>query len=367
VVAGVGGCLFLVHALRWLTTTTASLTFVFGTLLPLVLAGALTGAGIWLVQSDLERRFVRRTAIWCGAGVLAMSAVGGFTVLLEGSQLRTADMLAVVADTATGGAVVGLIVGIYDVQSRRSAEQLQLERERKARMGQRLRVLNRVLRHDIRNDLNVIAGYAELLERQSADPTTVAAEIKEKSEDIIELSEDAREIENAVRRDDSDVVPIDIVRVLRTQIDRIERDYVGVEVTADLPETQHVYASRLVGSALDNVLENAIEHNDAAAAELTVTLDTVEDGVEYAEVVVADNGPGIPTHEMEVLERGEETRLHHSSGLGLWLINWIVTESRGEVLFEENEPRGSVVRLRFPTSQPTTEPRREEPQPVQAE
>jgi signal transduction histidine kinase len=249
--------------------------------------------------------------------------------------------------------VVGVAVGGYDVQSQRSAEQLQFEREHKAKMGQRLRVLNRVLRHDIRNDLNVIAGYAELLERDAAEPAVVAREIKEKSEEIIELSENAREIENAVRRDDSDVMAIDLTSVLRTQIERIERDYVGVEIEATLPETTWVYASRLVGSAIDNVLENAIEHNDAPAAKLEVTVETrTGEGAEFAELRVADNGPGIPENEMEVLERGEETTLRHSSGLGLWLINWIVTESGGEIHFEENEPRGSVVVMRFRTTPP---------------
>ena len=40
-----------------------------------------------------------------------------------------------------------------------------------------------------------------------------------------------------------------------------------------------------------------------------------------------------------------ETPLQHGSGLGFWLVHWIVTASGGELRFEENDPRGSVVTL----------------------
>ena len=53
-----------------------------------------------------------------------------------------------------------------------------------------------------------------------------------------------------------------------------------------------------------------------------------------------------------VLQRGRETSLEHASGLGLWLVHWIVTESGGSVSFEEREPRGSVVELTLPRAEP---------------
>jgi K+-sensing histidine kinase KdpD len=53
-----------------------------------------------------------------------------------------------------------------------------------------------------------------------------------------------------------------------------------------------------------------------------------------------------------VLQRGRETSLEHASGLGLWLVHWIVTESGGSVSFEEREPRGSVVELTLPRTEP---------------
>jgi signal transduction histidine kinase len=62
-------------------------------------------------------------------------------------------------------------------------------------------------------------------------------------------------------------------------------------------------------------------------------------------VSVADDGPGIPDHERAVLTDGEETALEHGSGLGLWLVHWVVERSGGRLSFAENDPRGSVVRM----------------------
>ncbi|MGM0399219.1 MAG: ATP-binding protein, partial [Halobacteriota archaeon] len=63
---------------------------------------------------------------------------------------------------------------------------------------------------------------------------------------------------------------------------------------------------------------------------------------------VEDDGPGIPDHEKAVLREGEETPLAHGSGLGLWLVYWIVTMNGGRLEISDNEPRGTVVEIDLP-------------------
>lgn len=114
------------------------------------------------------------------------------------------------------------------------------------------------------------------------------------------------------------------------------------------PEKIAVHAHPLVESALRNVIENAVEHNDKETARITIeSVSADRAGADFIEIRIADNGPGIPAGEREVLKRGYETRLEHTSGLGLWLVNWIVVESDGQIRFEENGPDGSVVCLQF--------------------
>ncbi|MDY6765207.1 MAG: GAF domain-containing protein, partial [Halobacteria archaeon] len=212
---------------------------------------------------------------------------------------------------------------------------------------QRLEVLNRVLRHDIRNDLSVIIGNAEILLNKQSNVQARAKAIKEKGQEVVELSYKARQIEETLKESGAKE-PIDIVSLLENKITTIRRDYPDVDIKANLPDTAWVEASELIDSAMDNIIENAIEHNDNSDPKIEVSLSFEEiEGRRYVEVQVGDNGPGIPQDEIDVLKEGGESELRHMSGLGLWLINWIVNVSDGDLIIEDNEPRGTLIRVRL--------------------
>jgi signal transduction histidine kinase len=110
------------------------------------------------------------------------------------------------------------------------------------------------------------------------------------------------------------------------------------------------FAGDLLPSAVDNLVENAIEHNDRERPHVQVTVErATTDGVSHVEIRVADDGPGIPDTDRRLLVGDPDARLEEATGLGLWLVNWIVTESGGSVSYAPNEPRGSVVTVRLPT------------------
>lgn len=53
----------------------------------------------------------------------------------------------------------------------------------------------------------------------------------------------------------------------------------------------------------------------------------------------------------ELLEEDREiTQLRHASGLGLWLVNWVLTQSGGTLSFETEGIDGTLVRLALPKS-----------------
>jgi PAS domain S-box-containing protein len=213
------------------------------------------------------------------------------------------------------------------------------------RREQRLRVLNRVLRHDIRNDVNVIQGWAERLRRSGENVPRYTACIEEKAEEIVRLSDQARRVERLSASGDEALRDVDLVRRLTDQLDRFRRANPGVTLNVDVPWRANVVAHPLVDSAVDNVLENAVEHNDADRPSVDVRLSEIE--TNEFELRIADDGPGIPAEELAALETGDEGPLTHTSGLGLWLTKWIVAASGGAVRFAENEPSGTVVSMRF--------------------
>jgi signal transduction histidine kinase len=127
-------------------------------------------------------------------------------------------------------------------------------------------------------------------------------------------------------------------------------------VVADLPEGAAVEtrvdtecgicAGPELERALVELAENAVRHNPAT--EPWVELRAVDDD-EWVTITVTDDGPGIDDMETAVIAEGQETELVHESGLGLWLVNWIVTRYGGSFQIEpRTDAEGSVATVRLP-------------------
>lgn len=107
---------------------------------------------------------------------------------------------------------------------------------------------------------------------------------------------------------------------------------------------------QLLFQALANLIDNAVKYAGAGGRiALTVAL-TPEGG---AEVVVSDNGPGIPEADRSrVLDRFvrlDPSRSTPGSGLGLSLVSAIARLHNAELSLEDNRP-GLRVRIRFPAA-----------------
>ncbi|AQL43872.1 hypothetical protein BV210_14670 [Halorientalis sp. IM1011] len=219
----------------------------------------------------------------------------------------------------------GHIVSIHDVTDRRNRVQ-------------QLDVLNRVLRHNLRNEMNVIYGYADRL-----DDGEAVDRIQEKAMRMVALGDKAREIDRILDDEETDDT-IALSRVVDLEVERAREAYPEVTVEASLPESSAA-CNRPLGAVLRNLLENAAEHNDGP--DPWVRVDARVEGDE-AIVEVVDNGPGIPAEERSVLRTREETPLQHSSGLGLWLVAWGVDQLGGSITIAESGESGTTIRLEVP-------------------
>jgi signal transduction histidine kinase len=341
-VVGIGAGLFVVHGAHALGEDEDFQTFLLGILLPMVFAGSVFAGGVWLWRQDSHEGSILRVGLWCALGT-AVLALGAVLVILYQQQhgVMLDDQLFVVVNGASGGALVGFTIGLYDIRQRRAQARVD-------QLNRQLTVLNRVLRHDIRNSANVIQGNADLLTHGATDTTTKADTIKKQAADLVKLGRQAKQIERVLDGEGQKRQDIEITSVVESCCERIRRDYPEAEIETSLPDARRVVTHQLIDSALMNVIKNAVEHNDKQTPHVTIeSMSVSHGGTDYVEIRVADNGPGIPGSEVEVLERGYETNLDHLSGLGLWLVNWIVTNAEGEIKFEENEPEGSVVCLRM--------------------
>ncbi|AUX09006.1 PAS domain S-box [Halalkaliarchaeum desulfuricum] len=224
--------------------------------------------------------------------------------------------------------VIGRVISLHDI-----TDYLQQQ--------QRLEVLNRVLRHNIRTETNVIAGYAGLLTDEY--DSKEARVIKRRADRLEEIGEKGREILELFETGPSEE-PIPVDGLLEACVADVRSAYPHVDVDVE-PTGEDVHVAGVLEVVCENLVENAAEHNLDDDPWMRVTAESDGDRVT---ITVADNGPGIDEYEREVLESGTETQLEHGSGLGLWLVKWGAEMAGGTVEFAENDPTGAIVTVEVP-------------------
>ncbi|MBX0286746.1 hypothetical protein EGH22_10435 [Halomicroarcula sp. F28] len=219
------------------------------------------------------------------------------------------------------------------------------------RRERHLQLVSRVLRHNMANRINIIMGHVELL-GDAADETerTHLDAIDASATDIIETSGKLRTIQEIVTGG-RPARPTDVTRTVEAVGTRYADRYPDAAVTADCPDGVFARCPTGFQAALDNLVENAIQHNPDSAPSVTVTV--TEDGP-LVHVAVADDGPGIPETERRILEDGE-TPLQHSAGVGLWLVYCFVEQAGHELTFEPSAAGGSEVRFALDRASSTFE------------
>jgi PAS domain S-box-containing protein len=214
--------------------------------------------------------------------------------------------------------------------------------ERKDRQRQ-LEVLDRVLRHNIRNDMNVIRGRGETIRSETSGAVAASAKaIVDMSDQLMGLAEKEHQITELLNEAPKHV-EIDVCDRLEDVVSSVVSDYPYANVTIECPDEVPVEATARFEQAINELLTNAIVHNDTSSPEVAVTVTQTDETVR---VDVADNGPRIPEVERKLLtDEAVETPLQHGSGLGLWFVKLITARSGGTITVAENSPAGNVVSI----------------------
>ena len=352
-VTGLAGYLTSVHVHFALRPFENLVSMLVGVTLPLALSLTLFVVAGLLAVGALNGSPLRIGG-WCLLGAIATAITGMLIAVVQieqGGSFSNLNFL--IGNIGTYGAIGGIVVGAYDARRREVSERLDLERDRAKNLSTRLSVLNRVLRHDIRTNVTIVKGHADHILQDEKDPKEAAKVIVEQAERLHELSEQARRVEqhlNGTRRRQ----PTDVAATLQQVLDDIEAEYPEATIEADIADDVEddavVLASPMVETGLEQLVQNSLEHN---GAEPWVAISLLPDGrSDGVRLEIADDGPGIPESEIEVLHRGKETAMQHTSGLGLWIANWVVEASGGEIQFEPREPTGTTVTVRLPDSYP---------------
>lgn len=229
----------------------------------------------------------------------------------------------------------GQVLVLRDVTDRQTREQ-------------RLDVLNRVLRHNLRNDASSILNRAELI-TQNGTQDENAERIIDTTRELVGIANRAREVQQMMETATSNE-HTSLATVVDSVVREVCAEHPTVELTTAMPDSTRVAAdARTLETILSNLVENAAAHNDADEPLVVISAER-EDGT--VTVAVSDNGPGIPQHERTVLDAGTEDPLSHGSGLGLWVVHWGVAEMGGTLDISDNDLTGTTVSVSLPAATP---------------
>jgi signal transduction histidine kinase len=227
----------------------------------------------------------------------------------------------------------------------RMTETTQSLRKERERLDLLRQVLTRALRHNIRNDMNVIGTNAELLAPHvPADKQSHLDTIRAKVEEMATLSEKASTLEQ-ITDDSYGCRAFEITRTVAAAVEQIRREFPQRQIDCEFDDPCTVRAHDGFDIAVENLLENACKHSTPGNPIRVGT----DNGPDEVTTTVRDNGSGIPENEIDVLDVGTETSLQHSSGLGLWIVRWVLQQSDGELCFENED--GTNVELTVPRAE----------------
>ena len=231
-----------------------------------------------------------------------------------------------------------MIVGVFsDLTERR-------------RYASSLKILNRVMRHNLRTEANIIIGYLEHL-RSVVDEEHQESieEIYTILENLLERSQTARELEGLMREDDPQSLrTVRLDQYVARAVSDARHEY-GEAVFECNVQPVNAIASQGVTEVFEEVLENAVEHNNSDTPRVEVA---IEVAAETATVTVADNGPGVDQkNQNRIFGREEIDELRHGDGFGLFVVDQMMKAYGGDIWVEHNEPSGACFRIQFPRSE----------------
>jgi signal transduction histidine kinase len=213
------------------------------------------------------------------------------------------------------------------------------------RRERQLYVMDNLLRHNLRNDMNTILGNVELIREAAPEVADKVTVIRQTGEDLLASAEKERKIISLLT---DEVTPerVDLREIVIDGVETVQERYPAAAIDVSLSDTGSVYASDQIGLAVVELLENAISHS--GSDEPVVHVAVRSDGTQTT-LIIEDEGPPIPEIEAQVLTGGQSmTDVYHSTGLGLWLAYWAVDLSDGEIAVDSTAEDGNRIKIILP-------------------
>lgn len=225
------------------------------------------------------------------------------------------------------------IYRLKNIELAQANKDIQDKNDELNRTSEHLELINKILRHDLTNNLSVLRSCFRIYERNKDEAIlTEGAKYVEKS---FKLINKMRNQEKLSRESNTQVV--DLTEFMKQFIDHYP------QIKFKVQQGVVFYANNALNSVIDNLISNAINHGKSSEISVTFKEDN-----EVHHLRIADNGEGVPDEvKSKIFEEGFKYGKTGNSGIGLYIVKRCMESIGGSVSVGDNKPKGAEFILTF--------------------
>ena len=226
----------------------------------------------------------------------------------------------------------------------RSRERLERARQDLETRKEMVEMYDRLLRHDLGNDLQIIAGFADAIAGEVEGQTAeYVGKIQRAAESSADLIERVGNLVNTLEEQD-EPEPRDLRPVLEETVTEVEANFPALSIDFDPDAAGYrVFSGDLLDSVFTNLVSNAAVHNDGP---VRIDISVREAGDDAVVVVFADDGSGVPEEiRSEIFEMGAKGPDSSGTGFGLGFVRALTESYGGGVTVGESDLGGAEFRV----------------------
>jgi two-component system sensor histidine kinase HydH len=256
-------------------------------------------------------------------------------------ELRFAAQRTLGLGAVAAGALLAMALGLVRWFLRRERLERQLEQERRlAGLGR----MSAVLAHEIRNPLASLKGNAQLLVRALPEGERTRAKAELLVSEAVRLEALTNDLLDFARMGELQVADADPAALARAAAAAVDP---RIDIVAEQAPDAWPMDEPRMRQVLTNLLENAVQADEAATAPVTLTVARAGADLLFE---VRDRGPGIPAQDLPRLFEPFFTRRVHGTGLGLAICKRLVEQHGGAITAANAGGGGAVFTVRIPRS-----------------
>ena len=232
---------------------------------------------------------------------------------------------------------------INNIRSRERLERARNDLEKRKEM---IEVYDRLLRHDLGNDLQVISGFSDAVVGMVEDDgqtSEYAEKIHRTANEAADLIDRVGDLVKTLEQD-GELQARALEPILSDVVANVDAKFKSLTVGYDPEEfDQQVFAGDLLDSIFTNILSNAAVHNDDP---ITVEVYVEEPTPDTVVVGFADDGTGVAEEVRdEIFEMGKKGPESEGTGLGMGLARALTESYGGTVEVRESDRGGADFRV----------------------